>query len=169
MTQNRLKQGATYELEPLEFADPLKAIVRLIQTELNYGGVIVDIDERSITVRTIVMEDVDTSIFEGSPESMKPMLQFVRYFMDTKKYKRRIEAKAFKTVKEYVPGNMLPFVTMDFQMIIGTERVKAALMMVYGLGEEEILAGLERKIKDVVAAIQLRNEGCCSFIEALAI
>jgi hypothetical protein len=81
MTQNRLKQGATYELEPLEFADPLKAIVRLIQTELNYGGVIVDIDERSITVRTIVMEDVDTSIFEGSPESMKPMLQFVRYFM----------------------------------------------------------------------------------------
>ncbi len=64
---------------------------------------------------------------------------------------------------------MLPFVTMDFQMIIGTERVKAALMMVYGLGEEEILAGLERKIKDVVAAIQLRNEGCCSFIEALAI
>ncbi|MBI2039194.1 MAG: hypothetical protein HYT22_02880 [Candidatus Niyogibacteria bacterium] len=58
---------------------------------------------------------------------------------------------------------------MASPLIVGRSRLRAAVMLACGVqSDDDIRAGLDARIEDLVAAVQLSRDGQCTFREALA-
>lgn len=51
----------------------------------------------------------------------------------------------------------------------GPEQTRAEMLLAFGINGEDFEAGIELRLKDLVAAIQLFREGVCTFREAVEI
>ncbi len=171
--QFRDRGNEHFEQATLTFNNPLEAVVHLAKAELGWGGQIVDVDENHIKVQTRVLNCLDTSIFEGSAEEMKPLFEFAYFYMETReKYSNLIVDETVDYI-QCLPneiGGVPLFLSILTPFLIGGNRLKVAVMLACGMRDEkDIKAGLSAKIDDLVAAVQLSKEGRCSFREALAI
>ncbi|MEK9154569.1 MAG: hypothetical protein AAB596_00645 [Patescibacteria group bacterium] len=142
----------------LKFEDPLEAVAHIAEKEFIWGGQIVEVSETRITVKTKVLHCLDTSIFEGSIEEMKPLFKFACYM--TEIIQRESEIKNFD---RFGSVSLYPFPS-------GSKRVKVFVMLVCGIENmDDIGIGPGNRICDIVAAAQLLKEEQCSFREALAL
>ena len=173
VTQTRDKDGEHFVQPTLTFNDPLEAVVHLAKVELGWGGQIVEIDEKRIKVQTQVMHCLDTSIFEGSSEEMKPLFELVYFYMEASKKHSDLIVEETVDYTQRLPdgiGGVPLFFTMMAPLLVGGNRLKVAVMLACGVQDEnDIKAGLGARIEDLVAAFQLSKDGLYSFREALAV
>lgn len=171
--QSRDKDGEHFEQATLTFKDPLDALASLAKYELGWGGQVVDVSESFIKVQTRVFHCLDTSIFEGPTVEMKPLFELVYFYTKaSQEFEGAIEDQAVDETGRWPDGiGRVPlFLSMLAPLVIGSNRLKAAAMLACGLRDEnDIKAGLNADIKDIVAAFQLAKDGQCSFREALAL
>jgi len=171
--QTRTKGGTLYEQPTLTFSDPLEAVAHLAKTELGWGGQIVDVGEGRIKVETRVLHDVDTAIFEGPSEEMKPLFELVYFYMEASEKHGDLIVDQVVDYTQRFPDGMggTPLIfSMIAPLLVGGNRLKVAVMLACGVkNENDVKVGLEAEVEDLVAAVQLSHEGQCSFREALAL
>lgn len=167
--QYRDRCGEHFEQSTLRFTDPLKAVASLAEYELGWGGRIVNVGNTRLQVETWIFSCVDTSIWEGSAEEMKPLLELAYlYDLAAAEHQDQLIQRAVEQ-SHVLNGNAL-LITMAAPLIMGANRLKVAVMLACGVQEKtDIEAGLQAKIGDLVAAAELAKVGECSFIEALSL
>ncbi|MDF1496610.1 MAG: hypothetical protein P1P90_00940 [Patescibacteria group bacterium] len=171
VTQTRDRDNEHFDQPTLEIGDPLVAALRLAQMELAYGARVTEASETRIVVKTRVFACVDTSVFEGTEEEMEPLVELVYFYLKAEtEHGKEILDHAVSTAMS-LPGGVgrKPFyLSMLTPLLLGGNKLKVALMLACGLRDEEQLkAGLQARLEDLVAAVQLQRDGLCSFQEAL--
>lgn len=168
--QSRDKDGMHFEQGTLTFADPLDAVSHLARAELSWGGQIVAVDESRITVQTEVLSCLDTSIFEGTAEEMRPLFELAYFYMRARQeHGDLIVDEAVESLPDRIGGVPL-FLSMMAPLLMGRNRLKVAVMLACGVQDvDDIRAGLGAEIENLIAAVQLAQDESCSFREALAL
>jgi hypothetical protein len=171
--QYRDKDGERFTQMTLTFNEPLEAVAHLVRVELGWGGQIVDVSENRVKVQTRVLHCLDTSIFEGPPEEMRPLFELVYFYMEASEKHGDIIVDEAVDYTQRLPdgiGGVPLFLSMMAPLLVGGNRLKVAVMLACGVQDEnDIKAGLGVKIENLVAAVQISKDGHCSFREALAI
>lgn len=173
VTQTRDKDGEHFVQPTLTFNDPLEAMIHLAKVELGWGAQIIDVRENSIEAQTQVMGCLDTSIFEGSPEEMRPLFELVYFYLKASKEHGNLIVEKMVDYTQHLPNGIAgvpAFITMMTPFLIGSNRLKVAVMLACGVRSvDDIEIGLTTRIEDLVVAFQLSKDGLCSFREALTI
>lgn len=173
VTQTRDKDGEHFVQPTLTFNDPLEAMVHLAKVELSWGAQIVDIRENKIEAQTRVMNCLDTSVFEGPPGEMRPLIELVYFYLKANENHSNLIVKKMVDYTQHLPNGIAgvpAFITMMAPFLIGKNQLKVAVMLACGVRNvDDIEIGITARIEDLVVAFQLSKDGLCSFREALTI
>ncbi len=164
--------GMDHDQGKIEFKDPLKALDHLVKAELAFGGQVTGVSSTHLRVVTKILNCVDTTVFEGPEEEMRPILELVYFYLEAnKRHGATIIEKSVDEAIKFTDGKLTPLLmNMMGGMLIGQHRLKVATMFACGVEDEEsVKVGLSRNLSDIIAAAQLSRDGSCSFKEALSL
>jgi hypothetical protein len=158
--QNRVKDGQNYGPDVLERTS-LDAMQQMLKYEFGYGGVVVELNETTVTVRTIVCGCVDTTIFSGCIEEMAPLVHAAKLFnlscnFDDKHIKQTSEqlqdTREEEGMHQFWSQNLAP-------LLLGRNRLKSIMMLALGISDEaDIKAGIKLTMEDLGAVLTLFAE-----------
>ena len=164
VTQTRKQIGSNYVYDfggPTERTS-LEALKSLVVYELGYGGQITNLDYPTrIKVETRILSKIDTAVFEGSKEEMKPLFEATYFFLKatTEHSDLIVENAVAKLNRELGELAGIPFyLEIAGPMVIGETLSKVALMLGLGVtAEEDVKKGIALSTKDLVTVFELRE------------
>lgn len=160
VTMSRDKDGQHYDQGSREMS-PLDALRILTTSELAFGGNITEASGTQITIITRVMGCVDTSIFAGSQEEMRPLNEAAYYYLRACERETTVMDGVLAELARMpngAGGNPL-ILSLAAPMVMGRNRLALAAMLALGISAEgDIAAGMLMGLEDLFAAFQLMQE-----------
>ena len=140
-----------------------KALNSLVEFELGYGGNIVELTESRVVVQTRVMNCVDTTVFEGSAEDMRPLAEVAGYYLmvSSGEANEKVISSVVDALGSHGSGkglNTLLFTNLA-PLMVGAKRVKMACVLALGVEDEESArTAMGIDYKDLIAMLELHCE-----------
>jgi hypothetical protein len=151
----------------LEFENPYEALMNVFLVELSWGGVIDELSETRVVIKTRIFHLSETTVIEGPTEEMKNIFGFANVYSELSgKNGQLIDAKVDECLKSMAQnmGGKVEFMTPLFK---GNYTCKVALMAICGISaEDEVRAGLTAENEVFISAI-VSSLGGRPFKEAL--
>jgi len=154
----------------LTFADSDQATAYLAQAELAFGSRVVQIGQRRIVLQNRIAGLIDTSVFEGTIEEMRPLHLLCFFYQTAATTYEQIarEAAADEAVSCF--GGIQRYVELATPYLIGRSRLHIAILLSHGIDEpQDLELGAHARITDLFAALELMNEEHCLFREAITL
>lgn len=149
---------------------PLEALIFLTEVELGFGAQVKALLPTQIITVCGVLSCVDTSIFEGPEDEMSVLFEtavLVAHLQQNTDLLAHAAAKASEILG--AKGNPL-LLNFGSSVFIGQGQISLALMLALGVKtESELEAGAGQKVKDILAAHELVQQGGITFGQALAL
>ncbi|OGY62381.1 MAG: hypothetical protein A2745_00100 [Candidatus Harrisonbacteria bacterium RIFCSPHIGHO2_01_FULL_44_13] len=160
VTPTRVKSGEHFDFGARQLTTE-QAMESLVKYELGYGGRITEASPTRIVVQTRVLGHcLDTTIFEGSEEEMRPLRAATYYFLRAcgEQMTDLVFEQAFTDLSRKDGTALQAIVAWAGPLIIGRHRVRVAMMLAIGItSEEDIKAALAIPDGDFVATLELHS------------
>lgn len=140
---------------------PEQALRSLVSGELAFGGNITEATGTRLVVITRVLYCVDTTIFAGSAEEMQQLNQVAYYYLQACGQQDVVLDGVLVAASRMLgrqAGN--PFLlTTAAPTLMGRQRLALSTLLAAGVTEEqEIAAGMQLSLDDLLAALELVRE-----------
>jgi hypothetical protein len=144
-----------------------KALEDFVIHELSFGGVVVEVSEIKVLVKTAFFDCVDTTAYEGTEEEMKRIVDVAGAsgVVNSRRDSKGIDLIAETLGK--VTGGTIPLpALMAVGLSIGDLRAKSALISAFSQYDhtKELM---KRSVENCLTILSLVDEGTCSFEQAL--
>lgn len=134
---------------------PAAALRHLVMYELGYGGDVIDITETSVTVRTNVLDCVDTVTFSGTYAEMHPLVEAAILHLELSKHERVYQDALIDRVMHVTKGIPL-MVKMCGGIILGSFKAKAICLHLLEVTDEDLGKQLTgATISDLLTLVEL--------------
>lgn len=127
------------------------ALRSLVVYELGYGGIVIDVSPTHLIVRTQVLGSIDTTMFNGTEEEMRPLLEASAIVME----QVCNDQLSYDRIMRITGGSPL-LIHLGADQLIGQARLQMAIL--HGIGvtdENDVRTCLELDMRDMVAAMEL--------------
>jgi hypothetical protein len=146
----------------------MRALKVLIGCELKFGGNITDASETMLKVETKCFGCHDTSIFEGSVEEMRPLIDAARFYLQAcQRDEQVLKHVCSDAVSGPYNGNPR-LLDLGGPMLIGENRVKLAYLLALRVSEDEIDERMKMRLDDLEAVMALMADMKMSFHDVIA-
>lgn len=172
MIQQRIHSGEQMP-EDVRQVGEYAALVRLLCFELGYGGIITEVTRSKVIVVTRIMNCVDTTIFTGPESEMRRVFEIASLWVLVKhdigdRICQGMAQECCEKWPESVRGKAL-FVRNLGPILIGQHMTKVVFLTYSGIdNDDDVKAAVGFELNDIITAVELRDEGFCTFREALA-
>lgn len=133
----------------------------LVRYELGFGGQVIEFSETRIVTRTTVLNCIDTTIFEGTREEMRPLCEAAYYFSLADQHRSAIVEGMVQAAERMLgeKSGVPLYLSLATPILTGNARINVMMMLSLGITDEEDLKlGAGINSRDLVAVLDLRKE-----------
>jgi hypothetical protein len=133
------------------------ACSNLLEFELGFGGTVGFLSMTRVTTRTRIFDKIDTTIFEGSEEDMRPLLKCLLYFFKLNSKHKKYDETVMQRINEIVDEQ---FTTFAHDYLANVSGVIGAKLLIMNPQTDDLHFALSKLEKnDFNAIFELCAEG----------
>jgi hypothetical protein len=160
-------------LRPIKFKHPLDGLAHLMQVHMLFGGRIYIEGPGQIKAVSCILGKTDTAVYSGPPEEMKMLAEMVIAYDKSRVFVDEVVTASIEAHSKIAQKGGFAASTMALSLmanhLLGSAKFKVTVMIYMGVTDKaDIDVGLTMSIDELVAVLQLVEEGHGSFRTVLA-